>query len=63
MRLISLLAAVILLGVLRLSASATPDTTVYFLNIYPGQEIYELEGHSAIVVDTGDGFPRVYNYG
>lgn len=38
------------------------DTAVYFLNIYPGAEIYELEGHSAIIVDI-PGQPRVYNFG
>ncbi|MBD5234382.1 MAG: DUF4105 domain-containing protein [Bacteroidales bacterium] len=28
------------------------DTAVFFVNVYPGSDIYELEGHSAIVVTT-----------
>lgn len=28
------------------------DTTIWFVNIYPGSEIYELEGHSALRVRT-----------
>ena len=39
------------------------DTAVWFVNIYPGSEIFELEGHSAIVVQI-PGRPAVaYNYG
>lgn len=53
-----------------LAASAYPwslperaDTAVWFVNIYPGSEIFELEGHSAIVVSV-PGRPAVaYNYG
>lgn len=46
-----------------LSAQERCDTAVYFLNIYPGSEIYELEGHSAIIVDVSGQAPRVYNFG
>ncbi len=38
------------------------DTTIYFVNVFPGSEIYELEGHSAILVST----PQrdiAYNFG
>lgn len=39
------------------------DTAVYLVNIYPGSDIYELEGHSAIVVES-PGMPAMaYNYG
>ena len=27
-----------------------PDTAIWFVNIYPGAEIFQLEGHSAIAV-------------
>ena len=43
--------------------AAEADTTVYFVNIYPGSEIYELEGHSAIVVDIAGRRPLSYNFG
>lgn len=45
------------------AAAAEADTTVYFLNIAPGAQIYELEGHSAIAVDIRGQQPRVYNFG
>ena len=39
------------------------DTAVWFVNIYPGAEIFQLEGHSAIAVQL-PGQPAVaYNYG
>lgn len=38
------------------------DTTVWFVNIYPGSEIYELEGHSALRIKTCD-FDMAINYG
>lgn len=38
------------------------DTTVWFVNIYPGSEIYELEGHSALRLQIGDEDIAV-NYG
>lgn len=59
-RVISLLSAMLIAMV---ALAARPDTTVYFVNVYPGPAIYELEGHSAIMVDTGNGTPLVYNYG
>lgn len=33
-------------------ASAEGDTAIYLVNIYPGSEIYELEGHSAFRIKT-----------
>lgn len=38
------------------------DTTVWFVNIYPGAEIYELEGHSALHIETC-GSDIAVNYG
>ncbi len=49
--------------IIALVADAQRDTTIYFVNIYPGPDIYELEGHSGIIVDTGDGAPLAYNFG
>lgn len=42
---------------------AQSDTTVYFTNIYPGSDIYELEGHSAILVDIEGRGLAAYNFG
>lgn len=42
---------------------AQSDTIIYFVNIYPGPAIYELEGHSAIVVDIPDRGMTAYNFG
>ena len=42
---------------------AQADTTIYMVNIYPGSAIYELEGHSGVIVDTGNGTPMAYNFG
>ena len=50
------------LAALGLCASEN-DTTVYFVNIYPGPEIYELEGHSAVLVDIKGRQPMAYNFG
>lgn len=61
-RLFCLFLVILSLAVPRLGA-AEADTTVYFLNIYPGAEIYELEGHSAIVVDIRGRQPLSYNFG
>lgn len=37
---------------------------VFFVNAYPGEEVYQLEGHSALVVDFGNGGePLAFNYG
>ena len=38
------------------------DTTVWFVNIYPGSEIYELEGHSALRIKTCE-WDMAVNYG
>ncbi len=35
---------------------------VFIVNIYPGNKIYELEGHSALVVEDS-GYATAYNYG
>ena len=37
-------------------------TSVYFVNIYPGPEVYELEGHSAIIVSDNTR-EKAYNFG
>ncbi len=39
------------------------DTSVYFINIGPGRQIYELDGHSALAVVLPDGRGYAYNYG
>lgn len=46
-----------------LCAAAQQDTTVCFVNIYPGPDIYELEGHSAIAVFIDGRKPVAYNFG
>lgn len=59
-----LIALVMFVAATRMFAAQAPgDTAVYFLNIYPGSEIYELEGHSAIVVDIKDRPTVAYNFG
>ena len=55
-----LLSNLLIVCAFALKASA-PD--VYFVNIYPGPSIYELEGHSALIVDYGGGRTMAYNYG
>ncbi|MDE6469076.1 MAG: DUF4105 domain-containing protein [Muribaculaceae bacterium] len=42
---------------------AVCDTSAYFVNVYPGGDIYELEGHSAILVDIPGREPVAYNFG
>ncbi len=37
---------------MQLRAQVPGDTTVYFVNVYPGSEIYELEGHTALRIKT-----------
>lgn len=39
------------------------DTAVYFINIGPGSDIYELDGHSAVAIVPPDGNAVAYNYG
>ena len=46
----------------RNDAEINCDTTIWFINIYPGSEIYELEGHSALRIKTCD-FDVAINYG
>lgn len=41
----------------------TGDTAVWMVNVYPGHETYQLEGHTALVVQTPLGEPQAYNYG
>ncbi len=42
----SLFVFFVLLSALLCRAQQASDTTIYFVNIYPGSAIYELEGHS-----------------
>ena len=58
-----LFAIFLLLGVLCGRAQVPEDTTIFFVNIYPGSEIYELEGHSAIIVNIPGQLPMAYNFG
>lgn len=46
----------------RAEEPAGADTLVYLLNIGPGPDIYELEGHAAIAVISPEG-DRAYNFG
>lgn len=46
-----------------LLAAAQQDTMVYFVNVGPGPDIYELEGHSAIAVFIDGQEPLAYNFG
>lgn len=58
-----LLTALVLSIMAVLLCRAQSDTIIYFVNIYPGPAIYELEGHSAIVVDIPDRGMTAYNFG
>lgn len=51
------------LTLLLAAKGADADTTVYFVNIYAGPEIFELDGHAAIVVDIKGQPSRSYNFG
>ncbi len=44
-------------------APAGADTLVSFVTVYPGSEIYELEGHSALRVRLGSGPDYAVNFG
>ncbi len=46
-----------------LSMKAQTDTIVSFVNIYPGNEIYELEGHSALRINMGSYGDYAVSYG
>lgn len=59
----SLFVFFVLLSALLCRAQQASDTTIYFVNIYPGSAIYELEGHSAIIVDVKGRMPIAYNFG
>lgn len=57
-----------LLTILLLFAGVLPALgivpRVYFVNAYPGNEVYQLEGHSALVLDFSNGRdPLAFNYG
>lgn len=59
-----ILAALAVAFLCMFGAKAEPaDTTIYFVNIYAGPEIFELDGHSAIVVDVRGDISWSYNYG
>ena len=51
------------LSMLLAAKGADADTTIYFVNIYAGPEIFELDGHAAIVVDIKGQPSRSYNFG
>lgn len=53
----------LVMAIAGLAASAQQDTIVWFVNFYPGSDIYELEGHSALVVDIDGQQPVAFNYG
>lgn len=44
-------------------AAAMPDTSIWFVSVGPGSEVYELEGHSGIAVYISGEYPLVYHYG
>lgn len=61
-----LAALMLLLAALPLPAAMLPaaaDTTVYFVSVFPGRNVYELEGHSALAVVLPDGRSAAFNYG
>ncbi len=67
-KLLSLLAAVLMTLLPATAADTMPEAPVevYFINFYPGSEVYELEGHTALGVVRRDlpGVPALaYNYG
>ncbi len=45
------------------SVFSQTDTVISFVNIYPGHEIYELEGHSALRINMGPQADIAINYG
>lgn len=53
----------LLLAVAPATKAAPADTCIYFVNVYPGNEVYELEGHSAIVAEIAGRRPIAFNYG
>ncbi len=63
LRLLSLIVIALAFPATQLCGAERADTAVYFVNVYPGSEIYELEGHSAILVDIAGQRPVAYNFG
>ncbi|MDE6645621.1 MAG: DUF4105 domain-containing protein, partial [Muribaculaceae bacterium] len=66
--LITLCAILFSFSALRASQSATSDTTpdsgsVALLTCYPGHEVYELEGHTALRIIMPDGTDMTVNWG
>ncbi len=57
------LAFVITLVAAVLGLSAQNDTVVSLVTCYPGSDVYELEGHTAIRVDMGEGRDYAVSYG
>ncbi len=57
------LPALLLSIFISLMVSAQTDTVVSFVTAYPGEEIYELEGHSALRVNMGYGRDYAVSYG
>lgn len=58
------LPAIIALLILCVLPTAAQLPRIFFVNAYPGNEIYQLEGHSALVVDFGHrGEALAFNYG
>lgn len=61
-RILAILLALVVGAPVHSRADEAPDTLVYFINVGPGSDIYELEGHAAIgVVTPRDA--RAYNFG
>lgn len=54
------IAVALFMALLALAADAMPR--VFLVNIYPGEQIYQLEGHSALVVADSNAV-TAYNYG
>ena len=57
------LTAFLLWAIAAFAASAQTDTIVSLLTAYPGSDIYELEGHSAIRINMGPGKDYAVSYG
>lgn len=61
--LISCLAAIMSFSMPLNARETASDTVVSFVTVYPGSEIYELEGHSALRVQMPSGEDIAVNYG
>ncbi len=65
-RLLAIAAAIIMLisaGTAPAAAQERPDTVVSLVTIYPGSDIYELEGHSALRLRMPGGADIAVNFG